>query len=670
MDIVNGRPLRCGLYCRVSTPQQSKEDRFSLREQEAEDRHHAADRGWMVDDRFVLHEVASGYKPMRERPKLDALLNALGAGDIDVLLCHDPDRLSRSQVVTGVILDRIEQAQRHHPAAELAFVLYDFENDATGRFVLNARTYAAELQRERITENTTRGLRGKAKSGKPIGNARPTFGLVYSDDRSRYLPDPLAVGHVGWLFEQADKGLSLRKLAAGLEARGVLPPYHGRSDRRSPTGRNDTTRWTAKTVRAILTNRNYLGEGAVFGSFWTTRPARREADAGRVVKAIERRPVDDPKIIPLPEGVYPQVVAPDLFARVRDRLLLNRRETMRPDRDPQLGVFRRGFIVCGVCGHSAKVEHNRSGPQYVCNQPGDRCRKAAIQVGLIDAQAWPLIQEVLNRSQAIEDRLRHLDAKDRSGEELSSIGRVIAGIEGQMANLATVARMLTSPDAAAPLVAQLELLATQKRAAEHERAEVQLRHDAASQNRSRLQRAVSYTEEVRRQVAAENATLDWDTKRTILGRFGAKVVLYPASHAPRWALRLSWDVPASADPYEQAPSRLLAAGWADQNGEDKIVTHHAYDVAPKGGWDDGERAAAAERFDAEDPGWPQRLVASEQDWDGIGEEMARQGLLDPLPVERGLDVSYFTGYCRSGTSGWAASAGLPNSSPIAAPARA
>ena len=112
MSSVAAKPIRAAIYCRVSTEQQSKDDKFSLKTQEDECRRRATVEGWTVVERFVIPEVVSGYKPIRERPGLARLLDALVAGEIDALVIHDPDRLSRRQVVLGTILDRVERAEK------------------------------------------------------------------------------------------------------------------------------------------------------------------------------------------------------------------------------------------------------------------------------------------------------------------------------------------------------------------------------------------------------------------------------------------------------------------------------------------------------------------------------------------------------------------------------
>src|SRR4051794_32450855 len=91
-------PKRAAIYCRVSSAGQ--EDNFSLATQEAGARKLAAEREYHVDDVFV--DVHSGSE-LFERPALTALRQQVRSGQIDVVLAHAVDRLSRNQAHLGFL---------------------------------------------------------------------------------------------------------------------------------------------------------------------------------------------------------------------------------------------------------------------------------------------------------------------------------------------------------------------------------------------------------------------------------------------------------------------------------------------------------------------------------------------------------------------------------------
>ena len=93
------------------------------------------------------------------------------------MVAYAVDRLSRNQNHIGVLFDEIEQA-----GARLEFVTERFEDTAVGRFILAARAFVGEVEREKIGERTTRGKLERARSGRiPQAFGRGCYG--YSTTR-------------------------------------------------------------------------------------------------------------------------------------------------------------------------------------------------------------------------------------------------------------------------------------------------------------------------------------------------------------------------------------------------------------------------------------------------------------------------------------------------------
>ena len=392
----------------------------------------------------------------------------------------------------------------------------------------------AEMEREKIVDRTMGGKRAKVRSGRPLGCGEPPFGLMFSADKSRYVEDPTEIAWLRWMFERADAGQSFRSIAKELQDNGVLPPYHHR------TG---STVWGQPTVMRILSNEKYLGTASAFETEWVPLPGLTKN--GKPRKRLVTLAADDPRRIQLPDGVYPPVIDPARFARVQERAAANRRETQRKDRDPREGLFRRGFAVCGVCGNNLVVRKRHKAHQgfsYSCGGATRwSCGKTSIMTHLLDGRAWALIEGVLNRPEAIEERLAQLRREDATGPELEVVDRLLERIGQDQAKVARAIRLLDDEDAAAPLLAELANLAKQRKGVEAERDEIAARRQGLEDDRRRLREAIDYTREVRRQVAAENAALDWDAKRTVLQRFRVRVVLFPANHTPRWGIRMRWE---------------------------------------------------------------------------------------------------------------------------------
>ena len=139
--------MRVIVYSRVSTDAQER-DGTSLDTQERACLEFARSQGWIVVE--SVRDAASGFS--LDRPGIVQVRQLLRQGVADVVIAYAVDRLSRNQNQIGVMFDEIQQA-----GARLEFVTERFEDTAVGRFILAARAFIAEVEREKIVERTTRG---------------------------------------------------------------------------------------------------------------------------------------------------------------------------------------------------------------------------------------------------------------------------------------------------------------------------------------------------------------------------------------------------------------------------------------------------------------------------------------------------------------------------------
>jgi len=80
---------RALIYCRVSTKQQSAEDKFSLATQQAECERYAQERNYQVVE--VVREVHSAAD-LWNRPLLSIVRECLRRGEFEVIIFHQQDR--------------------------------------------------------------------------------------------------------------------------------------------------------------------------------------------------------------------------------------------------------------------------------------------------------------------------------------------------------------------------------------------------------------------------------------------------------------------------------------------------------------------------------------------------------------------------------------------------
>lgn len=204
-------------YARVSTEDQGENGGGLAGERHAIERE--ADRhGWVVID--VADEVQSG-KSLLCRPVLERVISRIERGDADALVVSKLDRLSRSVMDFGAL---VERAQRKGWAIVVIDPAIDMTT-ANGRFFANVLVSMAQWEREMIGQRTREGLAAK----KATGTLKGPLG------RQSKLPSEV----VRRIRREFELGGSLRGIATRLNEDHV------------PTGQGGK-QWHASTVKAVL----------------------------------------------------------------------------------------------------------------------------------------------------------------------------------------------------------------------------------------------------------------------------------------------------------------------------------------------------------------------------------------------------------------------------------
>jgi site-specific DNA recombinase len=509
---------RAHLYCRVSSAAQ--EDGYSLDTQESACRTYADERDLVAAS--VAREVWSGAD--RHRPELDALLNRLLPGD--VVIAYALDRVSRSQVDTAILIDRIEQA-----GASLALCQEDFEHSATGTFLRNARAFVAELEREKIAERTQRGRRARVANGKPIPGGKPPYGYLWTnDEKTRLDLDPDTAPVVRSIFDLALAGGSLRATAKRLDERGILTPY-GRSS------------WTAATVRRILTREMYSSGAATAFEILYERKA-----AGGYRQVV--RPDHERVRI---ANVAPPIVTREEQAAVISRLNANQQFASRNNPNPEATLLRAGIVRCGHCGWAMRV-NNPSTPgnsaRYCCNTyRKGRCANPVITAAPLDAVVWSKVEEVLRDPQIIAEAVANHREDGGLERELAVLEKVLTDIVTKQTRTAKAITAVGDDDAAAPLIAELRALSARKVAVEKERDDLHQRIADAAADTVHLKSLTEWCATVN----ANLESLTYDEKRVAMDALGVQVHVWregavdeTGTPLPRWELALAPDLSNSS----------------------------------------------------------------------------------------------------------------------------
>lgn len=217
-------------YIRVSTDKQADYG-VSLEAQKAKVEAYAS----LYELDLVAIEVDSGLSAKTlDRPGLQRALSAVAKGQAAALVVAKLDRLTRSVRDLGTLVD----ACTREGWALLSVAEQVDTRTPAGRLVLNVLASVAQWEREEIGARTAAAMAHKRACREYTGGQAPYGWTVAADGRT------LEAHHAEQEVIQAAReleaaGLSLRKVAAALTARGLLPRHGGQ--------------WHAKTVQGLLT---------------------------------------------------------------------------------------------------------------------------------------------------------------------------------------------------------------------------------------------------------------------------------------------------------------------------------------------------------------------------------------------------------------------------------
>src|SRR3954452_4362236 len=350
--------VRAAVYCRIS------DDRQGLGlgvERQAQDCLAFVQRNrWAITRTYIENDTsASSGKP---RPRYAELMDAVAAGEVDVIVAWDPDRLHRSPAELETFIAAVERAGVGVVTVQAGS--WDLST-ANGRLVARMLGNIARHESEHKSERVRRALQQNATAGRSHG--RIPYGWTRESAPDGTMHEVVMPEQAAMIRRIADgpmAGEAMRCITAALNAEGVP----------SPMGKP----WHKQMVRALVL---------------------RERNAGL---RIHRGQV-------VGEGAWEPILDRDRFEQLRAVLADPARKTSTGTAAAHL---LSGIARCGVCGASLRVAHNRRVRAYRCSERGCVIRRQADVDGLVT-------RVVLGRL-AAEDVVELL-APDRSPERAAAM---------------------------------------------------------------------------------------------------------------------------------------------------------------------------------------------------------------------------------------------------------
>ena len=390
--------LKAIVYSRVSTDAQER-DGTSLDTQERASHEYVESNGWILVE--SIRDTSSGST--LDRPGIERLRTLIRQGSVDVVVSYAVDRLSRSQNHIGVLFDEVEQA-----GAQLQFVTENFEDTAIGRFILAARAFIGEVEREKIAERTMRGKAERARSGKiPQGTGKGCYGYRYNQATGKREIDEYQAIVVRRMFQRYLETRSFSAVSRELNEAGI-PSLGG-------------GRWYPITIRRQLLNECYTGR---FIYRKTKRVKTRNGGVRGFTNKQVGRPADEWIEV---SDACPRIIEEDTWQRVQDIL-------SDPDRTKHLptpqSYILRGRAKCGVCG-SAMVGQTlttkgRPYRYYRCHHVYDKntsrtCTARYVRGDKLETAVWEEVERVLADPAVV---LQELENQARLETDVEQIGHL------------------------------------------------------------------------------------------------------------------------------------------------------------------------------------------------------------------------------------------------------
>lgn len=231
--------VRCAIYTRQSVARAGVDPAVSSCELQAQHCKtfiaHRRAEGWRFVERFD-DEGESGATMGRDG--LLELLLAVEDGEVDHIVVHRVDRLSRKLVHLARLLEFFE---RYGVEVSIVDGALASMGGALARLQLNVLGIFAEFEHSMISERLRDAHRGRREQGLRSAGRLP-FGYRSDRDTKQLVPHPPDAAFVRECFERAAAGVLPATLAAEGAQRG-----------------GSLTRWSARAVTRMLRNPVYAG---------------------------------------------------------------------------------------------------------------------------------------------------------------------------------------------------------------------------------------------------------------------------------------------------------------------------------------------------------------------------------------------------------------------------
>lgn len=455
---------KAAIYTRVSTDDQADKG-YSLPSQLDGCRQYIEQLGYAVVAEF--RDDHSGAIPVTERPQGRRLAEMIKFREVDAVVVHQVDRLSRD------IVDLLATVRNWLRAGVDVYALDVGKIESELDIVLVIKGWQGSDERKKIRERSMRGKRAKARTGRVVGTRAP-FGYDHFRDENgkiaNFVPVEEEAQIVRLIFQWYVTGdetgqlLSAGKIARRLSEMRIPTPGETNAGYHRT---RDSGMWHSYTVLDIIAREAYAG-------IWRF--------GVRIGPTRNKRPKEE----------WIEIEVPALVDRADWETAQERRELNKQfsKRNSKHDYLLSGLVRC-ACGCAMAGEFFSNHQYYTCTWRNNHhsrleertCKARSVRADAIEVDVWDSIVSLFANLDTLEEHLRIAQQEEQAAldpkiEELEAIEAMIVQTEADALEIGQALRR------ASGLVAK---------SLEQNMNEVNLRYDALCQRRKTLQSELSVT---------------------------------------------------------------------------------------------------------------------------------------------------------------------------------
>lgn len=376
--------LRVAAYCRVSTD--SDEQATSYETQVAHYTEYIQKNPEWEFAGIFADDGISGTNT-KKREEFNKMIEACEAGNIDMIITKSISRFARNT------LDCLKYIRKLKDLNIPVFFEKESINtlDAKGEVLLTIMASLAQQESQSLSQNVKLGLQFRYQNGQVQINHNRFLGYTKDAD-GHLIIDPEQAEVVKRIYREYLEGLSMDKIAAGLERDGIL------------TGAGKT-RWHTSTINKILRNEKYIGDALLQKTYTTD--------------FLSKTRVKNNGIVPqyYVEGDHDAIIPRDIYMRVQEELV--RRRVVKTSANGKKRSYSCNhcfsqIVVCGECGELFRRIHwNNRGCKSIVwrcisrlEPTGQECHARTVNETILENVVLAAINELLGDKPGYQEQLQ------------------------------------------------------------------------------------------------------------------------------------------------------------------------------------------------------------------------------------------------------------------------